>query len=162
MNAKNKNILADLQLASCGAGRLTAWYEGKEAVLVRPVKCFPLSEPDEHLSLRDDKNEEFAFIISPDELDEASAAALREALTAGGFTFAVTGIEEIRQDFELRVWKVRTQAGERQFQTALDAWPRAVDDGSYLIEDVFGDLYRVPPSSELDPISAKNLWGMVG
>jgi len=126
------------------------------------VKCFPLSEPRRFLSLRDDKNEEYAFIDDADGLDEASAGALSEALTAGGFTFAVTGIDEIKEDFELRVFKVRTAAGDRQFQTALDAWPRAVEDGSFLMEDVFGDLYRFPPVDELDAESAHQLWGLVG
>lgn len=151
-----------LQLASCGAGRLTAWHEGQDAVLVRPVKCFPLSEPRRYLSLRDDKNDEFAFISDPAALDASSAAALVEAITAGSFTFAVTAIEEIKTDFELRVWKVDTAAGPRQFQTALDAWPRNVDDGGYLVEDVFGDLYRFPPLDQLDRDSAKRLWSMVG
>ncbi|MGE9296404.1 MAG: DUF1854 domain-containing protein [Puniceicoccales bacterium] len=158
----DKEQRTDLQLAFCGAGRLTAWHQGKDAVLVRPVKCFPLSEPGRFLSLRDDKNEEFAFINDVSTLDETSAAALNEALTAGGFTFAVTGIDEIKEDFELRVFKVRTAAGERQFQTALDAWPRSVEDGSFLMEDVFGDLYRFPPSEELDPESAKRLWSLIG
>lgn len=151
-----------LQLASCGAGRLTAWREGEDAVLVRPVKCFPLSDPGRYLSLRNDKHEEIAFINDPKELDESSAAALQEAITAGSFTFAVTAVEEIKADFELRVWKVQTAAGPRQFQTALDAWPRNVDDGGYLVEDVFGDLYRFPPADQMDRESAKRFWAMVG
>lgn len=151
-----------LQLASCGAGRLTAWREGEDAVLVRPVKCFPLSEPGRYLSLRDDKNVEIAFIGDAAQLDAASAAALQEALTAGSFTFTVTVVEEIQTDFELRVWRVQTAAGPRQFQTALDVWPRNVDDGGYLVEDVFGDLYRFPPLDKLDRDSAKRLWAMVG
>ncbi|WP_309397979.1 DUF1854 domain-containing protein [Cerasicoccus maritimus] len=156
------NSTEPLQLTSCGAGRLTAWREGEDAALVRPVKCFPLSDPGHHLSLRNDKNEELAFIADPTELDASSQAALIEALAAGSFTFNVTAIEEIKTDFELRAWKVDTAAGPRQFQTALDAWPRNVDDGGYLIEDVFGDLYRLPALNQLDKDSAKRLWMMVG
>ncbi|GHB95159.1 DUF1854 domain-containing protein [Cerasicoccus arenae] len=151
-----------LQLASCGAGRLTIWREGADAVIVRPVKCFPLSEPGRYLSLRNDKNEEVGFIASSDDLDESSARALQEAIIASSFTFAVTGIDKIDTDFELRVWKVQTAAGPRQFQTALDAWPRSMDDGGFLMEDVFGDLYRFPPVDQLDRESAKRMWSMVG
>lgn len=153
---------APLQLASCGAGRLTAWREGADAVVVRPVKCFPLSEPGHYLSLRNDKNEEIAFIASAEELDSSSAQALNEAITAGSFTFDVTAIIEIKTDFELRAWKVETAAGPRDFQTALDAWPRNVDAGGYLVEDVFGDLYRIPAIDKLDKASAKQLWMFVG
>jgi len=157
-----KDTQKKLQLASCGAGRLTAWREGVDAVLVRPVKCFPLSDPTRFLSLRNDKNEEFAFVSGADELDASSATALKEALAAGSFTFEVTRIEEIKTDFELRVWKIQTESGPRQFQTALDAWPRPVDDGGYLVEDVFGDLYRFPAIDQLDRASAKIFWAMVG
>ncbi|MEM0967633.1 MAG: DUF1854 domain-containing protein, partial [Verrucomicrobiota bacterium] len=125
-----KTNTTNLQLASCGAGRLTATQEGRESVIVRPVKCFPLSEPGRHLSLRDEKNEEVAFVEDRSQLDEHSAHALNEALAAGGFAFEVTGIESIKPDFELRTWKVKTESGDRVFQTALDSWPRNLEDGS--------------------------------
>ncbi|MEM0967281.1 MAG: DUF1854 domain-containing protein, partial [Verrucomicrobiota bacterium] len=65
-------------------------------------------------------------------------------------------------DFELRTWKVKTESGDRVFQTALDSWPRNLEDGSYLVEDVFGDLYRFPPLDQLDKESARYLWSLVG
>lgn len=60
------------------------------------------------------------------------------------------------------MWKVRTRAGERVFQTALDTWPRDLADGTHVIENVFGDIYRFPALGELDPQSVRRLWSMVG
>ncbi|MEO0508621.1 MAG: DUF1854 domain-containing protein [Verrucomicrobiota bacterium] len=156
------NSSSNLRLASCGAGRLTVLGKGENALLVRPVKCFPLSEPGRYLSLRDENSKEIAFVEDHRQLDDASAQALNEALAASGFTFEVIGIESITQDFELRVWQVQTESGNRKFQTALDAWPRTLSDGSYLVEDVFGDLYRFPPLNQLNEGSAQMLWSLVG
>ena len=50
---------------------------------------------------------------------------------------------------------------ERSFQTALDAWPRDTPTGGILIEDVAGDLFRLPPLAELDPKSQKKVWAFV-
>jgi hypothetical protein len=60
-----------------------------------------------------------------------------------------------------RRWKVRTRQGQRSFQTALDAWPRESPDGALLVEDVGGDLYRLPPAEELDAKSRKRVWAFL-
>jgi hypothetical protein len=127
-------------------GRLWA-VRGGEAVPVRLVRCFPWTAPGQHLSLRDDDDREVAFV-----------ADLAEALHTAGFVLEVTAIEALEEDFEVRRWTVRTRQGRRQFQTALDAWPREDSDGGLLVEDVAGDLFRVPPAAQLDPRSRKLAW----
>jgi glycine/D-amino acid oxidase-like deaminating enzyme len=83
------------------------------------------------------------------------------ALVEAGFVLEVTAIEAIEEDFEVRRWSVKTRQGPRRFQTALDAWPRPASDSGILIEDVAGDLFRVPPVDELDPRSRKLIWAFV-
>lgn len=138
-------------------GRLWAVTAG-EAVPVRLVRCFPWSAPGQHLSLRDDQDREVVFVGDLAELDPASQAVLAEALHAAGFVLEVTAIEGLEEDFEIRRWTVRTRQGRRQFQTALEAWPRKDPRGGLLVEDVAGDLFRIPPAEELDPQSRKLAW----
>jgi hypothetical protein len=138
-------------------GRLWA-VRGGEAVPVRLVRCFPWSAPGQHLSLRDDEDREVAFVADAAETDAASQAVLAEALHAAGFVLEVTAIDELEEDFEIRRWTVRTRQGRRQFQTALEAWPREEPGGGLLVEDVAGDLFRIPPAAELDPRSRKLAW----
>jgi hypothetical protein len=141
-------------------GRLWAGLGG-EAVPVTLVRCFPWSAPTRLLSLRDEENEEVALVAELDELDEESRAVLAGALLEAGFVLDVVEVDAIEEDVEIRRWKVRTRQGWRCFQTALDAWPREAPGGGLLIEDVAGDLFRIPPPEELDPRSRKRVWAFL-
>jgi len=60
-------------------GALTAEYQGTiKAVTVR--QAFPWTEPAQYLSLRDEKDEEFALVEDVRELASASRAALESAM----------------------------------------------------------------------------------
>jgi hypothetical protein len=141
-------------------GRLWAGRNG-EVVPVRLVRCFPWSAPARLLSLRDADDQEVALIAELSELDEESRAVLAGALLEAGFVLEVLGVDEVEEDVEIRRWKVRTRQGPRSFQTALDAWPREAPGGGLLIEDVAGDLFRIPPPEELDPRSRKRVWAFL-
>jgi hypothetical protein len=128
---------------------------------VRAVRCFPWSEGDRFISLRDAQNHEVALIDSLDQLDAGSRVALERALAVARFVLQITAVFEIDEDYEIRAWKVRTAHGVRSFQTALDTWPRRAAGGGHLIEDVAGDVYLIPPLDQLDPVSRKLLWPYV-
>jgi len=141
-------------------GRLTSVCNGR-TVPVKLRQCFPWSEPRMHLSLRDDDDEEVALVDDPGLLDDASRDALERALAEAGFVLEVTRVVSIDEEVEIRQWEVETRQGRRAFQTHLDDWPRALPTGGLLIRDVGGDLYRLPPTSELDPRSRTLLWAFV-
>ncbi|HEY8946726.1 MAG TPA: DUF1854 domain-containing protein, partial [Polyangiaceae bacterium] len=73
----------------------------------------------------------------------------------------IVQIRSISEDFELRSWHVVTGRGERVFQTPLDAWPRRLPDGALILEDVYGDLFRVSAPEALDAQSRSLLWAFV-
>ena len=151
---------AALTLVAGADGRLRATRDGVECV-VHVRRCFPWSEPGRFLSLRDDEGEEFALVADPHELDPGSRRVLEEALAQAGFVFAVSAVLEIDEEVELRNWHVRTQQGERRFQTRLDEWPRALPDGGFLVRDVCGDLYRFGDPARMDKRSRSLLWAFI-
>jgi hypothetical protein len=142
-------------------GQLWLLRPSGERLRVRAVRCFPWSAPDEHVSLRDDDDEEVALVGDPTELEPSSRDALSAALREAGLVFRVSAIVGVEEDFELRLWKVHTEQGLRSFQTALDAWPRSTKEGGLLLEDVQGDLYAVPPPERLDAASRRRLWAFL-
>ena len=131
------------------------------ATLARAVRCFPWSEPNRHISIRDSEGNELLYVDDPQRLDEASRHALEGALTTAGFVIDVTGVDAVVEDFEMRCLKVRTRHGPRSLQTALDAWPRRAPNGDVLLEDVAGDIYRIPPVEMLDRRSRRLLWALL-
>ena len=74
----------------------------------------------------------------------------------------VVRVLSVEEEFELRSFSVDTLQGPRRFQTPLDGWPRELENGTLLIEDVFGDLYRVQDPSRLDEKSRRLLAAFIG
>lgn len=141
-------------------GRLFAVKNGKRTA-VKVCRCFPWSEPNRFVSLRDEKDAEVALIDDLAVLDPSSRGVLELALAEVGFVLEIERIESCEDVFEIRNWKVKTKQGARTFQTALDAWPREVPRGGYLIKDISGDLYFVPNPEGMDEKSQSILWGLV-
>jgi hypothetical protein len=119
------------QLKSNESGQLLL-HSQRGTIPVRPVACFPWSEPNNHISLRNEAGMEVGFIHSTAELDDSSRTALETTLRQTRFVFEVAGIEKVEDEFELRTWSVTTHQGPRSFQTKLDDWPRTLENGGSL------------------------------
>jgi hypothetical protein len=135
--------------------------QGEGSVAVDLVRCFPWTEPHRYLSLRDESGAERGFITSLEELDPASRRAAEATLARSSFVLEITAIHSVEEDFELRSWRVETAHGPRTFQTPLDGWPRELEAGGLVIEDVYGDLFRIPDPERLDTKSKRLLWAFV-
>jgi len=140
--------------------QLYATVDGKETP-VTPRRCFPWQEPERFISLVNTEKKEVALVHAIDDLDPASAEALREVLTLMGFTLQITRIESITKEIEIRNWQVQTVQGPRTFQTELDEWPRKISGDRYLIRDVCGDMYSVDEIDALDKKSRDLLWRLL-
>jgi hypothetical protein len=130
----------------------------RESIPVRPVACFPWSEPNNYISLRNEAGMEVGFVHSATELDHSSRTALEATLRQTRFVFEVISIETVEDEFELRTWAVTTRQGPRSFQTKLEEWPRTLENGSVIIRDLSGDFYQIKDRAALDPASQKLIW----
>ena len=142
-------------------GKLWASQNGRESVVLIN-QCFPWSEPLRYFSLRDDDENEVALIAEPGDLDNSSRNAVERALAEAGFVLEINGVDEIKEDYEIRNWKVRTKQGKRTFQTMLDDWPLMLPTGSLLLRDVAGDLFLIEDPNKLDERSRQLIWAFVG
>ena len=149
-----------LMLRNSGAGRLVASIGGED-VSDRLRQCFPWSEPRRHLSLRDNAEDEVAFVDDPSTLAPESRRAVEQALSEAGFVLEVVRVLSIQEEVEIRQWRVETPHGPRSFQTHLDDWPRLLPTGGLLIRDVAGDLYLVAAPGAMDKKSRELLWAFV-
>lgn len=148
------------QLKCNEAGQLLL-HNPRGSIPVRPVACFPWSEPNNYISLRNDAGTEVGFVHSATELDLSSRTALETTLRQTRFVFEVTSIENVEDEFELRTWSVKTRQGPRSFQTKLDEWPRTLEHGAVIIRDLSGDFYQIDNPLALDPASQKLVWAFM-
>ncbi|MGH0038215.1 MAG: DUF1854 domain-containing protein [Myxococcota bacterium] len=149
-----------LRLERRNDGRLWATRDGQSRS-VRVCRCFPWSEPGRLISLRDEEDEEFAWVQDPGDLDPDSRRAFECALAEAGFVLEVTRVVECEEEVEIRRWRVETRQGPRSFQTRRDDWPVGLPGGGWLVRDVAGDLFLVRRPEELDAHSRELLWAFV-
>ncbi len=137
-------------------GQYTASWDTFSAV-VRVNRCFPWTNPERYISLRDDKDQEITLIGQLADLDMDSRAAVEQALAEAGLVLEITRLDLLEEEFEIRNWKVQTRQGPRTFQTRRDEWPRKVGRGGLLVRDVAGDLFHIADANALDRASRKHL-----
>ncbi len=139
-------------------GRLWLVRPDRDDVVVRVVRPFPWSSPDQFVSLMNDEDQEEALIRDLCDLDEGSRSVLVTALAQISFVLDVTAVERIDTEFEIRNWCVRTEQGEYRFQTKHDDWPYPLQDGALLLRDLDGNLFRIQNPARLDARSRQLLW----
>jgi hypothetical protein len=159
--AETMNTQSTVKLAIGADGILRLFKDNKAGVSVKVSQCFPWSLPNRFISIRDEKDNELALINRLEDLDPESKAALESVLAETCFVFEITRIDQLEEDFEIRVWKAMTAKGPRRFQTRLGDFPRHLPDGSLLIRDVGGDLFHIPNPKTLNETSRKLLWSFL-
>ncbi|MCF8059197.1 MAG: DUF1854 domain-containing protein [Bacteriovoracaceae bacterium] len=137
-------------------GLLSMNYGDRE-VEIHLKQCFPWSRPGEFLSLRDIDDNEVCLLHSLDDLDESTRKLIEEELSFSQFILNIHKVVKIEEDVELRRYLVQTKQGVRVFQTKLEDWPEVLENGTILIEDLAGDLFRIDDWRELDLESQKEL-----
>jgi ATP-binding cassette, subfamily B, bacterial len=124
-------------------------------VLVSARRCFPLSEPERHVSLVDARGHERACVEALAELAPGSRRALMSALAASELLPRVEQIVSLREEATQSTWSVVTERGPRRFVVEQEDHVRRLADGRHLITDSHGMRYVLPPLEQLDPRSRR-------
>ena len=140
-----------------GSSHQLIFERNKVKTIVEIKQCFPWSEPSEFLSLRDEKENEVFLIEKLEDLDVLTRLTIEQYLKTAEFIMKIEKVLSVEEDVELRKYSVLTIQGERIFHTKLEDWPETLSDGSIIIKDLAGDIFKVDDINLLDPISQKNL-----
>lgn len=117
----------------------------------RLVRVFPLSVPEEWLSVREDGGKELGVLVNPMELDPESRAFVLDAIERRYFLPVVLRVLETRELFGVVNWRVETDRGPRSF-TTRNLRESLVRPSSkrLLITDVDGNRYDIPDLDLMD------------
>lgn len=131
---------------------LVATSEVGEPMPVEPVRCFPLTHPDEQISLVDDEGHEVLRIVSLNDLPANQRQLLEQELAAREFSPVIQRIH--RAGLSLPgSWDVETDRGLTRFEIASEDDLRRLPNRSVLIIDTNGIRYRIPREENLDASS---------
>ena len=124
-------------------------HEGQE-IKVKPVRNFPLTDPDHYISLLDEDDNDIGLLKDPSDLDVESRNALQTQLDQSYFLPRLTKIVRIREEFSVYRWEVETDKGERTFEVRGRDDVRWVSGGHIIVRDIDGNRYHIPNLSGLD------------
>ena len=106
-------------------------------------QCFPELKEEEFISLRDGDGNELNFLKSLDDLETSQRSMLRNLLKKNLQRIEVESFIEVKEEVELRYFKIVSKRGHQVFYTRLDDWPKRLDENHYLFKDIHEDEYLV-------------------
>lgn len=150
--------IQDFKLSRNAAGRLVLTTAGGVVYTgVTPVRPFPISAPDEGLSLVDVHGHELAWIECLEDLPETTRSLVEEELAAREFTPEIRGLESVSTFATPSTWRVVTDRGVTSFVLKGEEDIRRLGQKGLLISDTNGIQYLVRDIQSLDRLSRKLL-----
>lgn len=145
-------------LARNAFGRLV-WTaaDGERFEGVIPVRTFPLSAPNDGLSLVGADGHELAWIDSLDALPAPARALIEEELAAREFVPEIQRIRKVSTFSTPSHWEVDTDRGSAQFVLAGEEDIRRLDGSALLIASSQGAYFKIRDPQALDAASRRLL-----
>ncbi|MYE88240.1 DUF1854 domain-containing protein [Candidatus Poribacteria bacterium] len=127
--------------------------DGSVHAPVEPVRTFPLTQPNQYISLLDAHKNELGLIEDISQLREADQAVLMEELEKCYFMPKITRIHFIEGRFGVTQWEAETDSGTVFFDLRSRHDITSLNGGRVLIKDIDGNRYEIVNYHRLDPKS---------
>ena len=145
-----------LQLDSLGQLVFTG-PDGQPHVNADVVRAFPISAPDECISIVAQDGHELAWLGNLDDLSEANRSMVRGKLAARGFTPEIRKVLSVSSYATPCTWQVETDRGPTSLHLKAEEDVRRLAHPSLLIADSRGIHFLIRDPADLDPHSRKIL-----
>jgi len=149
--------LQDIRLARDGLGRLLLLGPDGAAEPVVPVRAFPLTAPDQGVSLVAGDGRERLWVDELSAVPEPARRLLQEVLAVRDFAPTLLALQKVSSFGVPSTWSVSTDRGDTAFVLKAEEDIRRLEDGSLLIASAAGVQFRVPQPAALDRASRKLL-----
>ncbi len=135
-------------------GQLLVELPGQPGPLtVDPVRAFPLTQPEEQISLLDSEGREVFRIGSLSLLPLKQRDILRRELGEREFAPVIQRIRSIGASTPPCLWDVETDRGATQFRFESEDDLRRLPNGTVIIRDANGIRYLIPDVKALEATS---------
>lgn len=124
---------------------------------LRPVRAFPLTAPDRHISLLDAEGHEVGVVRDAGQLDPESREVLEQELEMVYFMPRVLRIKSVVSSHGMTTWELETDRGPRTVYVRDRNDIRRLRAGRVVMTDVNGVKYDIPNWRELDRRSSEML-----
>jgi len=124
--------------------------DGRQHADVEPVRCFPISFPEQWISICDAQGKELVSVRHLAALEPDVRQILEEELGQHEFVPIVQKIVEMDADSDCCRWCLETDRGLVRFQTVDENAVRRLDAQRAMIVDAAGIRYLIPSLAQLD------------
>lgn len=124
---------------------------------VQPVRAFPLSAPDDGISLVGADGRERLWIARLDALPPRLRALLEPELAVRDFAPRLLKLHRVSSFGVPSIWQVSTDRGEAEFVLKAEEDIRRLEGGALLIASAHGVQFSIPDPKGLDRGSRKLL-----
>ncbi len=145
---------------------LTLTVNGKteEFERVVAVRCFPVTNPTEFVSIREPdskkkgRGKEIGMIRRMSDMPKDAQTLLTEELDRRYFTPEILKIMSMKEKFGYSYWDVETTAGKVTFVLNNPFHNiRVLEDESVFINDIDGNCFKIPDITKLDAQSVRKI-----
>ena len=131
--------------------------EGQNFPNIRPVRAFPITDPEGGISLMSEDGHELAWITSIHDLPESESKLLSDNLAQSEFMPVILKISKVSSFATPSIWDIETDRGNTRLKLKAEEDIRRVAVDTLLITDANGLQYLLRNFSSLDTVSRKIL-----
>ena len=151
-------MMMNIQLERDPFGRLVLIdAEGQRHIGIVPVRAFPLTAPEDGISLVGPDGRERVWIDRLDQLPDSARVLLGQELAPRDFAPTLQRLHKVSSFGVPSTWTVSTDRGETQFVLKAEEDIRRLEGGALLIASAHGVQFRIPDVKALDRGSRKLL-----
>lgn len=141
-------------------GFLRLVYAGKTYPRVAVHRCFPFSDPDHYISIREPETDgrEIGLIIDLKAMPKEIQTLLEEQLALRYFVPRICRVKEIKEEYGYSYWEVDTDRGACRFTVRMGGGSvYAIGHNRYMVNDIDVNRFEIPDLNALTPREIKKL-----
>ena len=135
-------------------------FGDKEYSRIGVYLTFPLTEPEEYISIReaDEKAKEIGIIEKLSELDKDQQEMIREQIKLRYFMPTIVKVLDIKDEYGYAYWNVTTSFGACRFTTSMSGDAVIfLGESRLMVTDIDGNRYEIPDFYKLSVGERKKL-----
>jgi hypothetical protein len=129
--------------------------DGERQANITPVPLFPISDPENWISIRSADGAELVCVQNPNALPAEVWRLLKEELSRREFVPVIERIVRVSGNSEPCEWQVETDRGPTNFVLKSEDDVRRIGDQQILILDAYGTRYQIPDLGAVDAKSRR-------
>lgn len=135
-------------------------YDGKTYARVAVHRCFPYSDPDRYISIREPENDgrEIGLIEDLKAMPRETQEMLTEQMNLRYFAPKILKLHDVKSEYGYSYWDVTTDRGRCRFTAGMGGGSvYSIGKDRYIVRDLDGNRFEIPDLYALSAHEIKKL-----